>query len=256
MRNNTKKFVVKVGSALVVDEHSGIVNQEWLNSLAHNIIEIQRNGHEVILVSSGAIALARKDFTDVNGSLPLKQALSTIGQPLLMSAYTKAFNSPVSQVLLTANDLKSESGLENFKHTITALNTLGVIPIINENDAVATEEIKFGDNDKLAALVAEFVGADELIIFTRSKGLFTSDPETNPDALHIAEIKGHISEEFKNYAEGTLNHLSTGGMKTKLDAAEIAMNAGIKTYIASGTMMYPISTLKGGREKFTVCIPE
>lgn len=249
------KIVVKVGSALIVDSDTHLVKTEWLQSLAEDVEELVSQESEVIIVSSGAIAMARKDFQKVNGSLPLKQALSTIGQPLLANEYSKAFSSVTSQILLTADDLRRETGRKNFIHTIDALRDMNVIPIINENDAVATEEIQFGDNDKLAAFVAEAVQADALIILTRSNGLYTADPETDINAEHIPSINGSIPELFKSYATGTTNPLSTGGMKSKLEAAEIALQAGITVFIGNGTVLNPLRKMADKDEVKTILHP-
>ena len=250
------KIVVKIGSALLVNKDTKSFRREWLNTVAQDIKRLGASGHEVVLVSSGAIALARAYFGSEDNTLPNKQALSTYGQPILMAEYNFAFDKQsVSQLLLTREDLKNRARRNNILQTISALKDMGILPVVNENDAVATEEIKFGDNDQLAALFAKAINADELIILTRTDGLYTGDPETDPDAKHIPMVEGKISRLFKSYALGTTNADSTGGMESKIKAAEIALKAGVKVTIASGIEDFTISRIQSSSVLKTVFQP-
>lgn len=240
--DQANRIVVKVGSALVVDKHSHQPRQDWLNTLSDDINMYRAQGKEIILVSSGAIALARGECREANGRIDAKQALATIGQPMLMEVYQKAFRAHVPQILLCADDLRDKTRRENFIATTRKLYELGKTPIINENDAVATEEIKFGDNDRLAALVARAVQADALVLLTRAGGLFTGDPEGDEPVEHIPYVP-EVTDEFRAFATGTKDHLSTGGMESKLEAATVATKAGIPTFVGSGLSTYPLTAL-------------
>ncbi|MEM7328607.1 MAG: glutamate 5-kinase [Pseudomonadota bacterium] len=249
--STAKRVVVKIGSALIA-EH-GHARQDWLTSLATDISDLRANGQEVILVSSGAIALGRNRLgPDRPKKLEEKQAAAALGQPLLMTAMTTAFaphEVTVAQALLTLDDTENRRRWLNARATLDTLLSAGVVPIINENDSVATDEIRYGDNDRLAARVAQMVGADVLILLSDVDGLYTADPRTDDSAEHIARVT-ELTAEHEMMA-GDINQnadLGSGGMTTKLAAARIAQSAGCTTVITLGTPQRPIRTLlEGGR---------
>lgn len=249
--DTAKRLVVKIGSALIA-EH-GAPRQAWLNSLAADLAERRAAGQDVIVVSSGAIALGRHQLgPDRPKKLEEKQAAAALGQPLLMQAMTQAFASfeiTVAQALLTLDDTEHRRRWLNARATLETLLKAGAIPIINENDSVATDEIRFGDNDRLAARVAQMIGADLLILLSDVDGLYTADPRQNRSAEHIAEIS-QLTAAHDSMA-GDINqgaNLGSGGMITKLAAARIAQASGCATVITLGEPDHPIKTLlSGGR---------
>ena len=231
------KIVVKIGSSTLT--HSGgRINLRRIGELARTVSDIKNAGHDVILVSSGAIAVGvsklrlNKRPEDIAG----KQAAAAVGQCELMYIYDKEFdlyNHTVAQILLTAPDLKCEDRHKKFENTMSKLIELDTIPIINENDTVATEEIEFGDNDTLAAYVAESVSADLLVLFSDIEGLYTCDPRNNSDATLIEDVY-EINEEIMALGGGAGSSVGTGGMITKLRAAKIATDAGCDMIITNG----------------------
>ena len=233
-------IVVKLGTSSLTSGTSKI-SPPFLVELARQVTQLHSSGHQVILVSSGAIAAGREKlgFPQLLKDLPAKQMLSAIGQPRLMAIYEQVFGlygHTLAQVLLTRTDLADRRRYLNARNTLTALLSYGAIPIINENDTVATEEIRVGDNDNLSALVANVVEADLLVLLTDQSGLFTADPRSNPDAKLVEEIiKPEIPQEVWEAAGGSGTKLGTGGMVTKLQAADLARRSGTTVVIAKGT---------------------
>jgi len=233
-------IVVKLGTSSLTSGTSKI-SPPFLVELARQVTQLHSDGHQVILVSSGAIAAGREKlgFPQLPKDLPAKQMLSAIGQPRLMAIYEQVFGLyglTLAQVLLTRTDLADRRRYLNARNTLTALLSHGAIPIINENDTVATEEIRVGDNDNLSALVANVVEADLLILLTDQLGLFTADPRNNPDAKLVEEISTpEIPQEIWEAASGSGTKLGTGGMVTKLQAADLARRSGTTVVIAQGT---------------------
>lgn len=234
------KIVIKVGTSTLT-YRNGSVNIRRIESLCKIISDLMNAGSEVILVSSGAIGMGvgKLNLKERPRDIAGKQAAAAVGQCELMYIYDKEFgehNRTVAQILLTAPDLKCEDRHKKFENTVNTLLEYGVLPIINENDTVATEEIEFGDNDTLAALVAEGVGADLLILLSDIDGLYTGDPKSDPEATLIAEVR-EITPEIEALGGGAGSELGTGGMQTKLRAAKIATEAGCDMIIANGA--YP-----------------
>ena len=233
-------IIVKLGTSSLTSGTSKI-SPPFLVELARQVMQLQSVGHQVILVSSGAIAAGREKlgFPQLPKDLPAKQMLSAIGQPRLMAIYEQVFGLyglTLAQVLLTRTDLADRRRYLNARNTLNALLSHGAIPIINENDTVATEEIRVGDNDNLSALVANVVEADLLILLTDQPGLFTADPRNNTDAKLVEEINtSEIPQEIWEAASGSGTKLGTGGMVTKLQAADLARRSGTTVVIAQGT---------------------
>ena len=247
----SQRLVIKIGSALLADEKSGTVRQEWLNTLAQDVAGLIGQGKEVIIVSSGAIALGRKalgiKYTDRPSSITLeqKQAAAAIGQVEISKAYAEAFaphNLQTALVLLNPKDTEERRSHLNARATLLTLMKNKSIAIINENDTVSTAEIRFGDNDRLAARVAQMVGADLLIQLSTTDGLYTADPTQDETAEHIPLIEQY-TETLMDMAGDAPAGISTGGMKSKLEAARIATAAGVHMIITGGTTSYPLSKM-------------
>lgn len=246
---SARRIVVKIGSALIAA--SGIARQDWLNALATDIATRRAAGQEVIIVSSGAIALGRDQLgSDRPRKLEEKQAAAALGQPLLMMAMATAFaphGLTVAQTLLTLDDTEIRRRWLNARATLETLLKAGAVPVINENDSVATDEIRYGDNDRLAARVAQMLSADMLVLLSDVDGLYTKDPHQAGDAEHIAEIE-ELSAAHDAMA-GDINraaNLGSGGMATKLAAARIAQRAGCTTVITLGIAARPLQALFDG----------
>lgn len=231
------RIVIKVGTSTLA-YGTGMLNIRRVGELCRVMSDLKNAGNEVILISSGAIGMGvgklglKKRPTDI----PSKQAAAAVGQCELMYTYDKLFgeyNHTVAQILLTKEDVENDTRRENFKNTMFRLLELGALPVINENDTVATDEIVIGDNDTLGAIVAANIGADLLVLLSDIDGLYTSDPRKCPDAKLIPVIE-ELTPEVMTLGEGKGSELGTGGMKTKLHAAEIATNAGIDMIIANG----------------------
>ena len=231
------RIVIKVGTSTLA-YGTGMLNIRRVEELCRVMSDLKNAGNEVILISSGAIGMGvgklglKKRPTDI----PSKQAAAAVGQCELMYTYDKLFgeyNHTVAQILLTKEDVENDMRRENFKNTMFRLLELGALPVINENDTVATDEIVIGDNDTLGAIVAANIGADLLVLLSDIDGLYTSDPRKCPDAKLIPVIE-ELTPEVMTLGEGKGSELGTGGMKTKLHAAEIATNAGIDMIIANG----------------------
>ncbi len=231
------RIVIKIGTSTLTHA-SGHLNIRRVEALCKTISDIRNAGHELILVSSGAIGMgvSKLGLKNRPDDIPTKQAAAAVGQCELMYIYDKLFGEyhhTVSQLLITGDDTRSEVRHRNFSNTLERLLELGALPIINENDTVATEELGIGDNDTLAAIVAESVRADLLILLSDIDGLYTADPRTNPDAKLLPDVT-EISDEIRALAGASGTSLGTGGMVTKLQAAEICLGCGCTMVIANG----------------------
>lgn len=245
--DDAKRIVIKIGSALLVDETSGDLRIEWIYSLIDDISRLKQDGKEVILVTSGAKALGRNELGLEKGTLLLNQAqaAAAIGQISLAHTFKALFQNhklQAAQILLTIGDTEDRRRYLNARDTINTLIEFGAIPIVNENDTVATNEIRYGDNDRLSARVASMVEADVLILLSDIDGLYTAPPHLSKDAKHIPEVN-YITPEIEAMAGGTGSSLSTGGMVTKIMAAKIAVTAACHMVIASGKGANPITAL-------------
>lgn len=246
---NAQKVVIKIGSALLVDPKTGSLRKAWLESLCSDIQNLRDKTISVILVSSGAIAMGKSRLNQWDKSLSLseKQACAAAGQAVLTQAYEDALSPHglmTAQILLTLNDTEDRRRWLNARATLSALLNMGVIPIINENDTVATDEIRYGDNDRLAARAAQMVGADTLILLSDIDGLYSEDPRSQIKARHIPKVESIDAEILAMAgAENKSAGLGSGGMKTKLAAAQIATQAGCDMCIMNGHGEFPLSRL-------------
>jgi glutamate 5-kinase len=248
--SDSRRLVVKIGSALLVEEKSGAIHQKWLQALADDVAELRAQGIEVLLVSSGAIAVGRRHLGLVGKAprLEEKQAAAATGQIRLAHAYQEALarhDITVAQVLLTLSDTEERRRHLNARNTLGALLRLGAVPVINENDTVATTEIRFGDNDRLAARVAAMMNADTLVLLSDIDGLYEADPRKDPGAAHLAEIPA-VTPEIEAMAGAAPTGYSSGGMVTKLTAAKVATGAGCRMAIADGRAEHPLKRLAAG----------
>ncbi len=240
-----RRVVVKVGSALLVNSETSSVRVEWLTNLVSGIAQLKRDGKEVVLVSSGAIALGRRMLKLKPGALRLdeSQAAAAVGQVKLAQTYVDAFHRhqlEAAQILLTLEDTEDRRRYLNARETLQTLLKLNAVPVINENDTVATGEIRFGDNDRLSARVASMVDADCLVLLSDIDGLYTANPQRDANARHIPEVRA-ITPEIEAMAEGPVSGVSKGGMESKIVAAKIATSAGAGVIIASGYVADPLS---------------
>ncbi|MCR9238540.1 MAG: glutamate 5-kinase [Alphaproteobacteria bacterium] len=242
-----KRIVVKVGSALLVDAANGQVRADWLASLADDLAQLKKAGVEVLVVSSGAIALGRQLLKLPSGPLKLEesQAAAAVGQIELGPAWNRVLAShgyQTGQILLTLSDTEERRRYLNARSTLDTLLRLGAIPIINENDTVATSEIRYGDNDRLAARVASMASADCLVLLSDIDGLYTAPPGPGSSAEHIP-IVHTITPAIEAMAGSAGSELSRGGMKTKIEAGKIATHAGAQMVIASGKTLHPLASI-------------
>ena len=247
---DARRIVVKIGSALLVDRKTGRLRSTWLNSIADDVKALTDQGREVILVSSGAIALGRHVLKLRKGALPLEhsQAAAAVGQISLSSAYQEAFQArglTTAQVLLTLGDTEERRRYLNARRTMDVLLSCGAVPVVNENDTVATTEIRYGDNDRLSARVATMMSADCLILLSDIDGLYTAPPAKDPTAKRI-EVVHEITPEILGMAGDAGTELSKGGMVTKLEAARIALGAGTDMIITEGAALHPLRRLGEG----------
>jgi glutamate 5-kinase len=245
-----RRIVVKVGSALLVDGDTGRVNRAWLETLVEDLLRLRKRGQRVILVSSGAIALGRRRLGLKPGVLRLEesQAAAAVGQIRLAHAYKELLEGcdvTVAQVLLTLEDSERRRRYLNARATLESLLALGALPVINENDTVATAEIRYGDNDRLAARVAQMAGADCLVLLSDVEGLYSADPNREPGARFIHEVP-QITPEIEAMAGGSASQLGSGGMAAKIAAARIAMAAGCHMCIAAGVHRHPLRRIEEG----------
>lgn len=245
-----RRIVIKIGSALFVDQGSGALHRSWLEALCEDVAAMHASGQEIIIVSSGAIALGATQLgVDIRRArLQESQAAAAVGQIQLAHAYQEILGGhgiSAAQVLLTLDDSESRRRYLNAANTLFTLLKCRAVPIVNENDTVATQEIRYGDNDRLAARVAQMVSADCLVLLSDVDGLYTRDPRTDSTARHIPEIT-ELTKEHWNMAGGPGSDHGSGGMRTKLDAARIAMGAGCRIMIAPGQVSRPIQAVKEG----------
>ncbi|HVJ29245.1 MAG TPA: glutamate 5-kinase [Gammaproteobacteria bacterium] len=248
---NARRVVVKIGSALFVDQQTGAMNRAWLEGVCADVADMRRAGKDVVIVSSGAVALGRREL-NIPRRLQLeeKQAAAAAGQIVLAHAYQeilRGFGITAAQVLLTLDDSERRERYLNASRTLLTLLGYGAVPVINENDTVATQELRYGDNDRLSARVAQMVSADCLVLLSDVDGLYTADPRRDPAARHVEEVT-EVTREVLDMAGGPGSSHGSGGMRTKLEAARIAVGAGCRMCIASGHVTRPISVLlQGGK---------
>jgi len=245
-----RRLTIKIGSALLVDGKTGKLRSQWLASLAADIATLKAEGRDVVIVSSGAIALGRRILKLDALSLPLdqSQAAASAGQIALSQAWAECLSQHgivTGQILITPNITEERRYYLNARTTITTLLSLGAVPIINENDSVATAEIRYGDNDRLSARVATMIEADALVLLSDIDGLYTAPPAKDPDARHLPLVP-QITPEIEAMAGGAASHLSRGGMTTKVEAGKIATQAGTAMLIAKGTHDHPLRALMEG----------
>src|ERR1700739_1065176 len=245
-----RRVVVKVGSALLVDAESARVNRAWLETLVEDLLRLRKRGQRVILVSSGAIALGRRRLGLKHGTLRLEesQAAAAVGQIRLAHAYQELLAGNeviVAQVLLTLEDSERRRRYLNARATLESLLELGALPVINENDTVATAEIRYGDNDRLAARVAQMTGADCLVLLSDVTGLYSADPNRDPTARFIHEVR-KIIPEIEAMAGRSASQIGSGGMAAKIAAARIALAAGCHMCIAAGAPRHPLRRIEEG----------
>ena len=246
----SRRLVVKIGSALLIDEATGRLRRRWLGALAADVANLRDKGIEIAIVSSGAVAIGRRRLGLARGTLRLeeKQAAAAAGQIELARAWQDILGRAgltVAQVLLTPSDTEERRRHLNARATMETLFRLGAVPLINENDTVATDEIRFGDNDRLAARVAQMTSADTLALLSDIDGLYESDPRTDPAAEFVPEVRA-VTAEIERMAGPTLPGHSSGGMVTKLAAAKIAFAAGCRMVIADGKPNSPLAAIDDG----------
>ncbi|MCC0076761.1 MAG: glutamate 5-kinase [Rhodobacter sp.] len=245
-----RRLVIKIGSALLVDGKSGALRQDWLRGLAQDVAEAKARGADVVLVSSGSIALGRRVLGLPAGVLSLEQsqAAAAVGQIRLARAYEEVLTPhgiTAAQVLVTLDDTEDRRRYLNTRATMETLLGLGAVPIVNENDTVATDEIRYGDNDRLAAQIAITIGADQLALLSDVDGLYTGNPHTDPSARRLPLVEA-VTPEIEAMAGDPVSGLSKGGMKTKVMAARTASGGGCAMVIAAGSPMRPLTAIEDG----------
>lgn len=257
LHSSSNLVVIKIGSATLTE--GGKIRHTWLNALADDVAQLMKDGKKILIVSSGAIALGRSalgiDFKTSSKDIPLpcKQGAAAVGQGKLYQAYEQVFANrdlQTAQILITRAECENAAAVENARNTLTTLLECGLIPILNENDTTATEEIRFGDNDHLAAYTSQLVKADSLILLSTTDGLYTADPRKDQNAEHIpfiAEV-----QPFLHLAGDAENGISTGGMKSKLEASNLAAQAGTNVIIASGAKQNCLRDLFNGNATATL----
>ena len=245
-----RRLVVKIGSAMLVDDATGAIRRDWLEALAADVVACRARGQEVLIVSSGAVAVGRRHLKFARRALRLdeKQAAAATGMIRLAHAYQEVLardGVTVAQVLLTLDDSEDRRRYINARGTLATLLRLGAVPLINENDTVATDEIRFGDNDRLAARVAAMISADTLVLLSDIDGLYSADPHTAPDARFLPEVH-EITAEIEAMAGEPRSAVGSGGMLTKIAAARIALSSGCRMVIAHGGDLHPLTRIDGG----------
>lgn len=253
-----KRIVVKIGSSSLTHKDTGYLDLSKLEKLVRVLTNLRNMGKDVVLVSSGAIAVGRKTLSvDKDLSLSTKQACAAVGQARLMMIYQKLFseyNQNVAQVLMTKVTMQNEEPRNNAKNTFNRLFELGVIPIVNENDTISTYEIQFGDNDRLSAIVSSLVDADLLILLSDIDGLYTDDPNVNKNARFV-DVVEKLDENFESMGkDSSSSNVGTGGMSAKLVAARIATSSGIDMVIANGNDVNVIEEIINGSKKGTLFV--
>ncbi len=251
---SAKRVAIKIGSSLLIDPQNGRVHRGWLSALAEDIARLKARNQDILIVSSGAIALGRKKLGLRDGALRLEesQAAAATGQLDLAHAYEEALTPhdlTIAQVLLTLSDTEERRRYLNARNTINTLLSVGAIPVVNENDTVATSEIRYGDNDRLAARVASMMSADCMVLLSDIDGLYTADPSLDSAATFLPEV-GNITPEIEAMATGPAGapakSVGSGGMVTKLMAAKIATGAGCHMIIANGAIEHPLKAIEDG----------
>lgn len=251
-----KRIVVKIGSSSLTHEGTGNINLEKMEKLVRVLTDLSNQGKEVVLVSSGAIAVGRKalGFKERPNNRSMEQACAAVGQARLMMVYQKFFseyNQITAQVLMTKYTMMNDTSRFNAHNTFHELLKLGVIPIVNENDTVSTDEIEFGDNDTLSALVCALVEADLLILLSDIDGLYTDNPKKNPEAEFIPTVS-RIDDNILKMAKGAGSDVGTGGMATKISAARIATDSGADMIIANAKDINIVRDIMEGEEVGTI----
>lgn len=258
---DSKTIIIKIGSALIYDPKTGSTRDEWLSALASDVLSLRSKGKRVLIVSSGGVALGRRaldigtDTPPTKIPLAKKQAASAYGQTEMMVAYKRAFaphDVRVSQALLTITESRERISYLNTRDALDAMCRAGIIPIINENDVTSTEELRFGDNDCLSVRVGQIVAADTVVLLSTAAGLFTANPDTDPSAEHIPHIAKLDSTHF-NMAGDAVAGPSTGGMRSKLAAADLAMPNGINLIITDGRTNHSLDALCHDANKIATC---
>ena len=245
---NARSVVIKIGSALFVDQQTGALDRAWLEGVCADVADLRRAGKDVVIVSSGAVALGKRELKIDPRRLEEAQAAAATGQILLAHAYQeilRSFGITAAQVLLTIDDSESRKRYLNASRTLLTLQSYGAVPVVNENDTVATQELRYGDNDRLAARVAQMVSADCLVLLSDVDGLYTADPRRDASARYVDEVT-ELTQEFFDMAGGPGSSHGSGGMRTKIEAARIAVGAGCRMCIATGRVARPISVLLAG----------
>ena len=248
--SKARRVVIKIGSALLVNADGGTLKRSWLEALAEDVARMKERGQDVVIVSSGSIALGRRQLqlTEKVLRLEVSQAAAAVGQIRLAHAYQEVLahhGINTAQILLTSADTEARRRYLNARSTIDALLKLGSVPVINENDTVATEEIRFGDNDRLGARVAEMISADCYVLLSDVTGLFTADPRHDSSATLIPEVS-EITPAIEALAGKAASDDARGGMITKIEAARIAVSAGCHVLIADGTVPHPLPAIENG----------
>ena len=244
MINKFKKIVIKVGSSSIINEKTEKIRIKWLNTLCEDISSLTNDNKKIVIVSSGAIALGKKVISNNRNIRRLedKQAAAAVGQIDLVNSWQKSLNNykiKSAQLLLTLNDSEIRRNYLNVRKTISSLHKNNFIPIVNENDTVATEEIRYGDNDRLAARIAQISSADCLILLSNIDGLYKNDPSKNRNAKFIPKVE-KINKKIEAMASNTVSAYGSGGMVTKISAAKTAMSSGCHMVISSGKIKNPI----------------
>ena len=254
-----KRIVIKVGSSTITHQETGAVNLGKIERMVREISDLRGMGKEVVLVSSGAIAAGKQAlaYGSMAKNLAQKQAFAAVGQARLMMVYQRLFaeyNMTAAQILLTRYTMQDEEARTNAHHTFDELLKLGTVPVVNENDTVSTAEIKFGDNDRLSALVSSLIGADLLILLSDIDGLYTDDPRVNPDAKFV-EVVEDLSQDYLNMGKSsTGSGVGTGGMNTKLVAAQIATKSGADMVICNSKDLGVLHEVAAGENVGTLFV--